>query len=98
MSSVPVHREFHLGFVIRNGFVDILELHSEFGIDIPAERRAEKTGAEVVHAIFGIAQHNSKVFRYVFEEDTQRMHILDYGLVVQDAIVEDVALGFGLGK
>ena len=49
--------------------MDILELHSEFGIDIPAERRAEKTGAEVVHAIFGIAQHDSKVFRYVLEED-----------------------------
>ena len=49
--------------------MDILELHSEFGIDIPAEGRAEKTGAEVVHAILGIAQHDSKIFRYVLEED-----------------------------
>lgn len=49
--------------------MDLLELHSEFGIDIPAKRRAEKTGAEVVHAVFGIAQHDGKVFGYILEED-----------------------------
>ena len=49
--------------------MDLLELHSEFGINVPAKRRAEKTGTEVVHAVFGIAQHDSEVFRHVLEED-----------------------------
>lgn len=89
--SVPVHREFHLGFVIWDWLVDLLELHTELGVNIPAKRRAEETGTEVVHAIVGIAQHDSKVFRYILEQDVQRMHILNDGLVAQDAVVEDVA-------
>ena len=78
--------------------MDLLELHAELGVDVPAERRAEETGAEVVHAILGIPQHDSEVFRYVLEQDMQGMHILNDGLVVQDAIVEDVASRLGLGK
>ena len=78
--------------------MDFFELHAELRVDVPAERGAEETGAEVVHAVFGIAQHDGKVFRYVFEQDMQRMHLLDDGLRVQNAVVEDVSFGFGLGK
>lgn len=70
--------------------MDLLQLHPELGIDIPAERRAEDTSAEVIHAILGIAHHGSEVFRYVLEQDMQRMHIFNDSFVVQDAIVEDV--------
>ena len=76
--------------------MNLLKLHTELAINIPAERRAEETGAEVVHAILGIAQHDSEVFRYVLEQDMQRMHILNDSLVIQDAIVEEVPSRLGL--
>ena len=78
--------------------MDLVERHAELGIDIPAERRAEQTGAKVVQAIIGIAQHHGKVFWYVLEKDMQRMHFLKNGLAIQDAIVEDVAFRLGLAK
>lgn len=98
MGSVPVHREFHFGFVVRDWAVDLLELFTELGIDIPAERRAEETSSEVIHAILGTARHDSEVFWYILEQDMQGMHISYDGLVVQDGIVEDVAFRLGLGK
>ncbi len=45
--------------------MDLLELHTELGIDVPTERRADETGMEVVHSVLGIAQHDGEVFRYV---------------------------------
>ena len=78
--------------------MDLLELQAELGVDVPAEGRAEESGAKVVHAVLGIAQHDGKILGYVFEQDMQRMHVLDHRLCVQDAIVEDVTFRFGLGK
>ncbi len=78
--------------------MDLLELHAELGVDVPTERRAEETGAEVVHSVFGVAQHDGEVFRYVLEQDVQGVHILDDGFAVQDAVVEDVAFRFRLGQ
>lgn len=75
--------------------MDLLELHTELGVDVPAERGTEETGAEVVHAILGVAQHDGEVFRDVLEQDMQRMHVLDDGLLVQDGIVEDIAFRRG---
>ena len=92
--SVPIHREFHLGFVVWDRAVDFFELHAEFGVDVPAERGTEESGAEVVHAVFGIPQHDGEVFRYVFEQDMQWVHLLDDRVFVEDAIVEDVTFGF----
>ena len=78
--------------------MDVLQLHTELAVDIPAEGRANEAGAEVVHAILGIAQHDGEVFRDVVEQDVQRMHLVDDGLFVQDAVVKDVAFAFRLGK
>lgn len=78
--------------------MDLVERHAELGIDVPAERGAEQTGAKVVQAIIGIAQHHGKVFWDVLEKDMQRMHFLEDGLCTQDAIVEDVAFRLGLAK
>lgn len=78
--------------------MDFFELQAEFGVDVPAERGAEEAGAEVVHAVLGVPQHDGEVLRYVFEQDVQRVHLLDDGVFVQDAVVEDVTFGFGLGK
>ena len=75
--------------------MDLVKRHAQLGIDVPAERRAEQTGAKVVQAIVGIAQHHGKVFWYVLEEDMQWMHVLNDGLCIQDAIVEDVAFRLG---
>ena len=75
--------------------MDFLELHTELGIDVPAERRAEEAGTEVVHAVVRIAQHDSEVFWYVLEQDMQRVHILNDTLGLQDAIVEDVTFRLG---
>ena len=74
--------------------MDFFELHSELAIDVPAEGRTNEPGAEVVHAILGIAQHDGEVFRDVVEQDMQRMHLVNDRLFVQDAIVEDVAFAF----
>ena len=74
--------------------MDFFELHTELTIDIPAEGRTNEPGAEVVHAILGIAQHDGEVFRHVVEQDMQRMHLVNDGLLVQDAVVEDVAFAF----
>ena len=78
--------------------MDLVERHAELGIDVPAERRAEQTGAKVVQAIVGIAQHHGKVFRYILKKDMQWMHFLKNGLFFQDAIVEDEAFRLGLAK
>lgn len=90
MESVPIHRKLHFGFIVRDWAVYLFELLTELGIDIPAERRAEETGTEVVHAILGIAQHDSEVLRHVLEQDMQRMHVFYDGLLAQDAIMEDI--------
>ena len=75
--------------------MDLVERHAELRIDIPAERRAEQTGAKVVQAIVGIAQHHGKIFWYVLEKNMQRMHFFNDGLCMQDAIVENVAFRLG---
>lgn len=74
--------------------MDFFELHSKLAIDVPAKGRTNDAGAEVVHAILGIAQHDGEVFRDVVEQDMQRMHLVNDGLFVQDAVVEDVAFAF----
>lgn len=73
--------------------MDLFELQTKLGFHAPAERGTDEPGAEVIHAILGVAQHDSEVFRYVLEQDMQRMHLLDDRLVVQDAIVQDVTSG-----
>ena len=78
--------------------MDVFELHAELAVDVPAEGRTNDPGAEVVHAILGIAQHDGEVFGDVVEQDMQRMHLVNDGLFLQDAVVEDVAFAFRLGK
>ena len=78
--------------------MDLLELQTELGTDAPTERRAENTGTEIVHAVLGITQHDSEVFRDILEQDIQWVHVLDDGLAVQDAVMEDIAFGLGLGE
>lgn len=88
---LPVHREFHFGFVVRDRGVDLFKLHAELGVDVPAKGGAEETSAEVVHAIFGVAEHDCEVFRYVVEQHVEWVQFVDDGLVLQEAVVEDVA-------
>lgn len=71
--------------------MDLFELHAELCVDVPAEGGAEETGAEVVHAIFGVAEHDCEIFWDVIEQYVQRMHAFDDSLVLQEAVVEDVA-------
>jgi len=70
--------------------VDLFELHAQFCIYVPAERGAEETGAEVVHAVIGVSEHDCKIFWYVLQQDVQGMHIFDDGLGLEDAVLENV--------
>jgi len=71
--------------------VDFFELHAEFCVYVPAERGAEKSGAEVVHAILGIPEHDCEIFGYVLQQDVQGMHISDDGFVLENSVFEDIA-------
>lgn len=48
--------------------MDLLELHPDLHVYIPAKRRAEDSGAEIVVAILGVAEHASEILRDVLEE------------------------------
>lgn len=49
--------------------MDLFELHTELRIHVPAKGRTEEASAKVVHAILGIAKHDSEVFRDVLQQD-----------------------------
>lgn len=61
--------------------MDFFELHAEFCVNVPAKGGAEQTGAEIVHSVFGVAEHDCEVFRDVLEEDVQGVHVFDDGFV-----------------
>lgn len=48
--------------------MDLLQLHAKFGIDIPAERGAQDTRAEIITSIIGVADHDSKILRNVMKK------------------------------
>lgn len=78
--------------------MDFFELHAEFRVYVPAERGAEEAGAEVVHAVFRIAEHDCEILWDVLQQDVQGMHISDDGFVLEDAVLEDVAFGLGVNE
>lgn len=86
--NVPVHGEFHLRPIIRDWLVHIAQLHANLGAEIPAQRRADHTATKVIFPVHWVAQHQSKVFRDVAEQDMQRFIVGNHRVLLENAIVE----------
>lgn len=67
-ANLPVHRELHLLLVIGYWGVDFFQLHAELHCHVPAKRRAEQAGTEIVVTILRIAEHAGEIFRDVLQE------------------------------
>lgn len=77
--------------------MDLFQLHSEFRVHVPPERRTNDPGSKVVTAIVRVPDHDSEVLGNVFQQDVQRVHAVDDGLTLQNPVVEDVAVLRGVG-
>lgn len=86
---VPVHGELHFLLVIRDGFVDLMELEPKLGTYIPPERGTNDPSPKEVEARIFIAHHKSKVLGYIIHQDFQRMFGSDVLLGAEDSVTEN---------
>src|SRR5690349_13749022 len=45
---IPIHRKLHLLLIIRNGGVDLMQLHPDLGPHVPTQSGTDHAGAEMV--------------------------------------------------
>ena len=90
--GLPVHGEFHLLLVVGNRFVDLVEFQSDLGSHVPPEGATDQAGAEMIDAIFGIAEHDGEVFGDIVQESLEWCRLFEVGLGLENVIVEDGAV------
>lgn len=68
-------------------------MHANLRAYVPANCRADNTGAEVIVACVRVAEHDGKVFGDVFEEDKEGMLCCDVLRCAENVVGEGLLVG-----